>query len=132
MGRDHKTMALNYYKPVTLSICLSSKPELINIVRKHVNFEYAMIGLVIDSECPCLGVYQMPNSIVVAVVLVVWKSLALFSERFYAVTSHSWWRKRILYTEAAVQSCSVEKVFLEISQNLQVKTCTRFSFLIKL
>ena len=89
MGRDHKTMALNYYKPVTLSICLSSKPKLINIVRKHVNFEYAMIGLVIDSECPCLGVYQMPNSTVVAVVLVLWKSLALFSERFYAVTSHS-------------------------------------------
>ena len=28
--------------------------------------------------------------------------------------------------------CSVEKVFLEISQNSQENTCTRVSFLIKL
>ena len=76
MGRDHKTMALNYYKSVTLSICLSSKLKLVNNVRKHVNFECAMIGLVIDSECPCLGVYQMPNSIALAVILVLWKSIA--------------------------------------------------------
>ena len=33
--------------------------------------------------------------------------------------------------EAVVQRCSVEKVFLEISQNLQESTCARASFLIK-
>ena len=33
--------------------------------------------------------------------------------------------------EAVVQRCSVEKVFLEISQNSQESTCARASFLIK-
>ena len=37
-----------------------------------------------------------------------------------------------LYIEAVVWRCSVKKVFLEISQNLQEKTCARVSFLIKL
>ena len=36
------------------------------------------------------------------------------------------------YVEAVVQSCSVKKVFLEISQNSQENTCARVSFLIKL
>ena len=36
------------------------------------------------------------------------------------------------YTEAVVQSCSVKKVFLEISQNLQENACARISFLVKL
>ena len=36
------------------------------------------------------------------------------------------------FTEAAVQRCSAEKVFLEISQNSQENTCARASFLIKL
>ena len=31
-------------------------------------------------------------------------------------------------TEAVAQSCSVKKVFLEISQNSQENTCTRVSF----
>ena len=35
-------------------------------------------------------------------------------------------------TEAVVRSCSVEKVFLEISQNSQENTCARICFLIKL
>ena len=35
------------------------------------------------------------------------------------------------YSEAAAQRCSVEKVFLEISQNLHENTCARVSFLIK-
>ena len=35
-------------------------------------------------------------------------------------------------TEAVAQTCSVKKVFLEISQNSQEKTCARVSFLIKL
>ena len=35
-------------------------------------------------------------------------------------------------TEAVTQRCSVKKVFLEISQNLQEKTCVRVSFLIRL
>ena len=34
--------------------------------------------------------------------------------------------------EAVVQSCSVKKVFIEISQNSQENTCARDSFLIKL
>ena len=34
-------------------------------------------------------------------------------------------------TEAAALKCSVEKVFLEIPQNLQENTCTRGSFLRK-
>ena len=37
-----------------------------------------------------------------------------------------------LISEAAVQRCSVNKVFLEISQNSQENTCARVSFLIKL
>ena len=35
-------------------------------------------------------------------------------------------------TEAVVWRCSVEKMFLEISQNSQENTCARVSFLIKL
>ena len=38
----------------------------------------------------------------------------------------------IQHSEAVVQMCSVKKLFLEISQNSQENTCTRFSFLIKL
>ena len=33
--------------------------------------------------------------------------------------------------EAVAKRCSVKKVFLEISQNSQEKTCARVSFLIK-
>ena len=33
-------------------------------------------------------------------------------------------------TEALVRRCAVKKVFLEISQNSQEKTCARASFLI--
>ena len=36
------------------------------------------------------------------------------------------------FPEVVVQSCSVKKVFLEISQNSQENTCVRVSFLIKL
>ena len=39
--------------------------------------------------------------------------------------------KANLYTEAVVQTCSVKKVFLEISQNSQENTCARVSFLTK-
>ena len=35
-------------------------------------------------------------------------------------------------SEAVFQRCSVEKMFLEISQNSQKNTCARVSFLIKL
>ena len=35
-------------------------------------------------------------------------------------------------SEAVVQSCSVEKVLLKITQNSQENTCARVSFLIKL
>ena len=37
-----------------------------------------------------------------------------------------------LTTEAVGRSCSIKKVFLEISQNSQENTCARDSFLIKL
>ena len=36
------------------------------------------------------------------------------------------------YKEAVIQRCSVEKIFLEISQNSQENTSARVSFLIKL
>ena len=35
-------------------------------------------------------------------------------------------------TEAVARRCSVKKVFLEISQNLQENACARVSFVIKL
>ena len=35
-------------------------------------------------------------------------------------------------SEAVVRRCSVKKVFLKFSQNLQEKTCARVSFIIKL
>ena len=35
-------------------------------------------------------------------------------------------------TEAVIWKCSIEKAFLEISQNSQENTCARVSFLIKL
>ena len=35
-------------------------------------------------------------------------------------------------TETVAQRCSVKKVFLEISQNLQESTCTRVSFFLSL
>ena len=54
-GREHETVALNYYKSVMLDTCLPNKPKLIDNFRKHVNFECANIGLVIDNEYPCLG-----------------------------------------------------------------------------
>ena len=38
----------------------------------------------------------------------------------------------IVFTEAVAQRCSVNKVFLETSQNSQKNTCARVSFLIKL
>ena len=38
----------------------------------------------------------------------------------------------VKFQEALVQRCSVKKLFLEISQNLQKNTCARVSFLIKL
>ena len=38
----------------------------------------------------------------------------------------------LLSPEAVAQRCSVEKVFLEISQNSQENTCARVYFLIKL
>ena len=37
-----------------------------------------------------------------------------------------------MYEEAVAQTCSVKRVFLEISQNSQENTCARVSFLIKL
>ena len=40
--------------------------------------------------------------------------------------------KRMQRTEADVKKCSVEKVFLEISQNSQENTYARVSILIKL
>ena len=41
-------------------------------------------------------------------------------------------RNTFIQGEAIAQTCSVKKVFLEISQNSQENTCARVSFLIKL
>ena len=38
----------------------------------------------------------------------------------------------IVFLEAVAKRCSVQKVFLEISQNSQENTCARVSFLIKM
>ena len=38
----------------------------------------------------------------------------------------------LIVKKAVAQTCSVKKVFLEISQNSQENTCARASFLIKL
>ena len=38
-----------------LDNCLPSNPKLTGNVRKHVNFECASIGLVIDNKYPCPG-----------------------------------------------------------------------------
>ena len=40
--------------------------------------------------------------------------------------------RRVFLLEAVDQRCSVNNVFIEISQNLQENTCARVSFLIKL
>ena len=58
---------------------------------------------------------------------VKWSQLKSFSRRLKSL-SHSF----VGISEAVVQRCSVEKVFLEILQNSQENTCTRVSFLIKL
>ena len=52
--------------------------------------------------------------------ILIWVSIMSFSFCAFAVI------------EAVVQTCSVKKVFLEISQNSQENTCPRVSFLIKL
>ena len=44
----------------------------------------------------------------------------------------SFFTKKLYYTGAVARSCSVKKVFLEISKNSQGNTCARVSFLIKL
>ena len=42
------------------------------------------------------------------------------------------YNRGFLIEKAVAQTCSVKKVFLEISQNPQENTCARVSFLIKL
>ena len=62
-------------------------------------------------------------------------SLISFQPKQFAVIESPAWSKitkrlslNVKQTEAVVQRCSVEKVFLEISQNSQENTCTRVSF----
>ena len=45
---------------------------------------------------------------------------------------HNLLQINIWVTEAVVQRCFIEKVFLEISQNSPENTCARVSYLIKL
>ena len=59
------------------------------------------------------------------------------SKRYFYAFYHCKWQfslsdDNIKYTEAVVQRCSAEKVFLEISQNSQENPCARASFSIKL
>ena len=51
---------------------------------------------------------------------------------FDAEVNLKFYTAKYLVSEAVVRSCSVKKVFLEISQNSQENTCARVSFLIKL
>ena len=46
--------------------------------------------------------------------------------------THRFRETSLVLQEAVAQTCSVKKVFLIISQNLQENTCARVSFLIKL
>ena len=55
-----------------------------------------------------------------------------FFWRFLKRNEYSPYNINQSYAEAVVRRCSVEKVFLEISQNSQENTCARVSFLIKL
>ena len=48
------------------------------------------------------------------------------------ITSANFFMIKMLLWEAVAQRCSVEKVFLEISQNSPENTCSRDPFLIKL
>ena len=48
------------------------------------------------------------------------------------VRKNTYFKSPIGYIEAAAQTCSVENVFLEISQNSQENNCARVSILIKL
>ena len=41
-------------------------------------------------------------------------------------------KDELIYAKSVVQRCSVQKVFVEISQDSQENTCARVSFLIKL
>ena len=54
--------------------------------------------------------------------------LCYLEKRYFVEKEFSLW----FISEAVVRRCSVEKVFLEVSQNLQENTCARVSFLIKL
>ena len=58
----------------------------------------------------------------------------LINHKIYEEKLTSGFSKAKLYfiTEAVVRRCSVKKVFLEITQNLQENTCARVSSLIKL
>ena len=40
-------------------------------------------------------------------------------------------KDELIYAKSVVQRCSVQKVFVEISQDSQENTCARVSFLIK-
>ena len=54
-------------------------------------------------------------------------NLKLFVLNVYCLSN-----KIVMFLEAAIQTCSVKKVFLEISQNSWENTCARDSLLIKL
>ena len=54
-------------------------------------------------------------------------NLKLFVLNVYCLSN-----KIVMFLEAAIQTCSVKKVFLEISQNSWENTCAKVSFLIKL
>ena len=56
----------------------------------------------------------------------------IFENLFPSNIRESAFLKFHLYTEAFVRRCSVENVFLEISQTSQENACARVSFLIKL
>ena len=62
------------------------------------------------------------------------KSQILLNERHHEYFSMKkfYLKNTFLTAEAVVWRCSIKKVFLEISQNLQENTCARESFLIKL
>ena len=72
--------------------------------------------------------YALEQGIIGTVSQVIHKAL----ENILAVPMCFIFKNARVWPEGVVWRCSVKKMFLEISQNLQKNTCARVSFLIKL
>ena len=88
----------------------------------EINLRYLFIMYIFQS-----GIHQgIPSQVILGDLCGFWKflkalvNIILFPREFCGI-----------FTEAVAWRCSVEKVFLEISQDSQENTCARVSFLVK-